>query len=173
MTDIPRCPRVGCGGQLLPDRECGPFGVGAWQLTCHLCGRTSEPALVEEPSPTPRLVIPIGGCQFRVWSNEYVETVMPDQTVCAGEAHVDPARYSAEQIAAYAATARERGYQDAGALNRWHEFLHTVLAVGRGLAWSPTLFAVAHGEPMPAETQAEEAALEAFERAMNGVADRL
>lgn len=66
--------------------------------------------------------------------------------------------------AAYRLTARELGYgEDTWSLCWQHEAAHSWLCERVGLPWSPTLFAVAHGETFE-RASAEEAAVLEFQR---------
>lgn len=71
------------------------------------------------------------------------------------------------------ALAAELGYGDGeeavDAMTRHHDYLHSALAVAQGLTCSPTLWAVAHEEPMPDGTAAEEETVLRVQAVLNGV----
>lgn len=94
----------------------------------------------------------------------YLETAFPDGTkVPAAPQDTDD----------YRATAFRLGYgTDTWAMCREHELAHTELAELLGLPYSPTLWAVAHGEKRaiigaPGEMQAEEDLVLAYQRWRN------
>jgi hypothetical protein len=67
--------------------------------------------------------------------------------------------------------ARSLGYPIGGAtaaMTRDHDLLHSVLAIARGLPHSPTLWALAHGEPIdPAVSADEEKTVLLIQRLLN------
>ncbi len=94
----------------------------------------------------------------------YTETVFADGTSVTA---------MPEDSDAYRAHARTLGYgDDAAALSREHEILHTFLAEACGFGSSPTLWAVAHrqtGDVAPIWAQEEEEVLVlAFQAYING-----
>jgi hypothetical protein len=107
------------------------------------------------------------GCQVWVWpETQFLRTVYPSgATVPAAP----------EDTAAYRATATGAGYGgDTWRLCLEHEQAHTLLAEARGLPYSPTLWAQAHGEPLPRGLiPAEECVVLAFQAWCNGDADAL
>jgi hypothetical protein len=97
----------------------------------------------------------------RVFGDEhYLETVFPDGT------RVPAAPQDTDQ---YRATAAALGYgDDIWRLCREHEIAHTTLMQSLGLRYSPTLWAVAHGERgkipnSPGEMAAEEKLVLAYQ----------
>jgi hypothetical protein len=101
------------------------------------------------------------GCEVRIWA-AYLETAF----LCCG-AKVPAAPQDTD---AYRQTARACGYgDDTAALSRDHELAHTILAEARGLPWSPTLYSVAHGHPLPlGYVPEEEETVLSFQRWVNG-----
>lgn len=93
-------------------------------------------------------------------NNDYriLVTVFPDGSFLDAIPHSTPS---------YKLTARELGYPDdlegCWEMCRDHELGHSFLAARVGLPWSPTLYAVAHGETFERAAQ-EEAAVLAFQR---------
>lgn len=99
-------------------------------------------------------------CLVRIFAAErYLETVFADGTkvpAAAGDSEADVAR------------AHALGYGgDTWAMTRDHELLHTSLAENAGLSYSPTLWALAHGEPMPPDVQREEGLVLHVQRLIN------
>ena len=58
-----------------------------------------------------------------------------------------------------ATTAQELGYPSVPAMNRDHDLVHTLLPLWLGLAYSPTLWGIAHATPWPQHWREEIAVL--------------
>lgn len=110
-------------------------------------------------------IMRLHSCLVRIFDQaHYLETVFPDgHKVGAAPEDTDEYRATAERI----------GYgADTWKLCRDHEMAHTVLMQTLGLAYSPTLWAVAHGEAKeisgsPGEMGAEEELVLAFQHWRN------
>jgi hypothetical protein len=104
----------------------------------------------------------LGSCCIDVY-DEGVDTVFSDGVICTALPHDDEH---------YGDVCRRLGYPDdaAGRLRQCqdHEIAHTIVGVLAGRGYSPTLWAVAHGEEIdPIENGLEEAAtlaLQAYSR---------
>lgn len=99
----------------------------------------------------------LGDCTVDIWSNA-IFTVFHtlENTPCA--------RAAPQDSDVYRGLAQELGYgDDTLRMCIEHELAHTLLAVARGLPWSPTLHAVAHGQVYD-QWQAEENAVIGFQR---------
>ena len=106
------------------------------------------------------ITIPLGQCVFALdLANQYAETRFADGTTVPACPH---------DTDDYRETARQLGYgADTWAMCWQHEMFHTVLAIAAGLPYSPTLWAVAHGEQGSVD---EEAAVLEFQREMMALA---
>lgn len=96
----------------------------------------------------------LSACAGTAW----VVTRYPDGT----EVHAHP-RHGPEDEARAVAL----GYVDVDEMTLDHDRLHSRLAAALGLRCSPTLWALAHGEPAPACAGAEEALVLAAQRFLN------
>lgn len=106
-------------------------------------------------------VIRLQGCLVRIFDQaHYVETIFPDGT------KVPAAPQDSDE---YRATAQRIGYgTDTWRMCLEHEIAHTGLLQSLGLPYSPTLWAVAHGQHdgipgSPGEMAAEEDLVLAFQ----------
>lgn len=109
----------------------------------------------------PSYVIWLGTVQVQVdEENQYLATVFEDGSRVPAKPH---------DTDAYRATAADHGYgTDTWAMCLDHEIGHTICAQRNGLPYSPTLWAVAHGQPkhtsIPGEMYAEEEMVLAWQR---------
>jgi hypothetical protein len=98
-------------------------------------------------------------------AHHYLETELPDGTIVPAAPH---------DTDEYRATAQKLGYgDDTWRLCREHELAHSELAEALGLEYSPTLWAVAHGQHggipgSPGEMAAEEDLVLAIQRVKCG-----
>lgn len=83
------------------------------------------------------------------------------------EVHAHPV-YDANSLALAAELGYGDGEEAVDAMTRHHDYLHSALAVAQGLPYSPTLWAVAHDQPMPDGVAAEEETVLRVQAVLNG-----
>jgi hypothetical protein len=95
-------------------------------------------------------VIDLGRSRMEVNDADRVQwIVLPDGAAVPGEAHENPARYSAEQIADYAARAHAIGYRDVWQSCVEHDALHQLVADWLGWESSVSIWWAAYGPRIP------------------------
>lgn len=107
----------------------------------------------------------LGRCTVRVWgSTRYLETVFPDGTKVSAAPDFERDGPTAERLG--------YGGDEAGIVKLWlhHDVGHTFIAQKVGCKWSPTLYAVAHGEAedILQFVEHEERVVMAFQQYLNG-----
>lgn len=107
-------------------------------------------------------------CRVYIYPNGWVETIFSDQSRVTAAPHDTPAYYAQAAALGYEGDSETA----ARAMNREHDPLHSFLAERLGLPCSPTLWAVAHGEELPAEVSGrEEAMVLQFQALLNADAE--
>jgi len=118
---------------------------------------------------TAQRILHVNGKRVIVWPDSH-EVVYPDGTRVPGDAHRDPARYSAEQIAAYAANAAADGYGvDVVRYSLEHDVCHEIVAGWFGWSSSVSLWWAAYPGRYPSGMIPwEDTIVRAFQRFLNG-----